>query len=354
MSSHRHIGRCAATSELPGHQPKSNPPFLLSRTVNYRSIWLPLLRIVGLLRRQNIDLCLPDRRNRFLGAKKTDSYACHRHRTKLLISQHPTGVRVKTFRIVNFRNWFFQIMIIIIISTNFQPKQLNPSALYHEVCTQQTKDQTPSNSNILSQSRLVSIIIVAIVKLRTSKLQFGSKFLLVVRKSEIHKEHAYAPKWTNQRVPHNNVHSSLKYYDACYFFEGSPFCTATRDHHWMMRLTRLDFERFSFFHDQLSIWTITITFLHADNPLALYHELSNNTNISILLSSQLVSSSSSAELLKKSEFKKKNKLLVRHQNVQSIRESLIITYTFPFYFDDIFFLMVCTNPDDTFDYPDLI
>ena len=162
------------------------------------------------------------------------------------------------------------------------------------------------------------------------------------------------PKWTNHRVPHNNVHSSLKYYDACYFFEGSPFCTATRDHHWMMRLTWLDFERFSFFHDQLSIWTITITILHADNPLALYHELSNNTNISILLSSQLVSSSSSAELLKKSEFKKKNKLLVRHQNVQSIRESLIITYTFPFYFDDVFFLMVCTNPDDTFDYPDLI
>ena len=338
MSSHRHIGRCAATSELPGHQPKSNPPFLLSRTVNYRSIWQTTTTDSGLFRRLYRFVSAADRRNRFLGA--VDWFIC------LPSMQGPSFQSLSALLVYGFT--------IIIISTNFQPKQLNPSALYHEVCTQQTKDQTPSNSNILSQSRLVSIIIVAIVKLRTSKLQFGSKFLLVVRKSEIHKEHAYAPKWTNQRVPHNNVHSSLKYYDACYFFEGSPFCTATRDHHWMMRLTRLDFERFSFFHDQLSIWTITITFLHADNPLALYHELSNNTNISILLSSQLVSSSSSAELLKKSEFKKKNKLLVRHQNVQSIRESLIITYTFPFYFDDIFFLMVCTNPDDTFDYPDLI
>ena len=201
MSSHRHIGRCAATSELPGHQPKSNPPFLLSRTVNYRSIWLPLLRIVGLLRRQNIDLCLPDRRNWFLGAKKTDSYACHRQRTKLSISQHPTGVRVKTFRIVNFRNWFFQIMIIIIISTNFQPKQLNPSALYHELCTQQTKDQTPSNSNILSQSsRLVSSSSL-LSNYELPKLQFGRKFSLVVRKSEIPKEHAYATKINQSQSP---------------------------------------------------------------------------------------------------------------------------------------------------------
>ena len=120
-------------------------------------------------------------------------------RTKLSISQHPPGVRVHKIIIIiiNYLNEQHNN----IISTNFQPKQLNPSALYHELCTQQTKDQTPSNSNILSQSsRLVSSSSL-LSNYELPKLQFGRKFSLVVRKSEIPKEHAYATKINQSQSP---------------------------------------------------------------------------------------------------------------------------------------------------------
>ena len=58
-----------------------------------------------------------------------------------------------------------------------------------------------------------------------------------------------------------------------------------------------------------------------------------------------------ALLIKKSEFKKKNKLLVRHQNIQPIKESLTINVHSSLKYDDVFFLTVCTTTDDSFDYP---
>ena len=165
------------------HQP--NPPFFCSD----RELSIDLTTTTtdsGLFRRLYRFVSAADRRNRFLGAE--DWFIC------LPSMQGPSFQSLSTLPV-------YGCTIIIIISTNFQPKQLNPSALYHELCTQQTKDQTPSNSNILSQSsRLVSSSSL-LSNYELPKLQFGRKFSLVVRKSEIPKEHAYATKINQSQSP---------------------------------------------------------------------------------------------------------------------------------------------------------
>ena len=76
------------------------------------------------------------------------------------------------------------------ISTNFQPKQLNPSTLSHELSTNQKKDNAKKNQHHpFPSSRLVSS---SSSHCRTSNFRnpHSEAILLVIRKSEFQKEHA--------------------------------------------------------------------------------------------------------------------------------------------------------------------